>query len=597
MSLVHALEYFQAGFSVLPIKRDGSKAPALSSWEAYKSRLPREGEIYTWFDREPSPGVGIVGGEVSGGLFVLDFEFGDFFEEWSELVAFQRPGLLETLPIVRTPGKDEDGGRHVYGRAHASAVPTRKLARITQAEARERTGDPGRTTAVEVKAEKGYVLTVGCPPECHPTGRLYEHVAGPPIVETPTLAAADVDLLLSCARSLERGDRACADRATSPAPTTPGDRPGDDFNRRGDWMDEALGSGWHVWKQTGDVLYVTRPGKSGGVSATIGHCRSDLAGPKLYVFSTNAEPFESEKAYSKFEAYALLHHQGRFEAAARALAQRGYGSPARAPTAPTALARSNSPPARTGVPPDPGPATGYDVILEWFRDYYQPTFRRGNCLFSGALGREVKPGEACFAPGMELIERLTEASDSPRTENGPRRNAIPAFFRVWSAVAWNDLLRGLPDEEEAGEIDRVAGEEFCTELARAMKRQVTLGVVSQKGDERRELRSLIGWCQVFAKGNLWGSVRNYQCWMRLAPGTGQLAVAIRVELFSQIGCPEPLGSMTYRRFAALCEQYGVGRRIKVSGGEERAVELTPEFVADLLSAPALADGRTEGRDG
>jgi hypothetical protein len=61
------------------------------------------------------------------------------------------------------------------------------------------------------------------------------------------------------------------------------------------------------------------------VSATIGYCRSERAGPKLYVFSTNAEPFEAEKSYSKFEAFTLLNHGGDYRSAVRELVRQGYG--------------------------------------------------------------------------------------------------------------------------------------------------------------------------------------------------------------------------------------------------------------------------------
>jgi hypothetical protein len=279
-----------------------------------------------WFAREPPPGIGIVGGKVSGGLLVLDFEFLDFFEEWRELVDAANSGLVARLPIVRTPGKGEVGGRHVYARTSGPAVPTGKLARITRQEAELRTGDPGRTTAIEVKAEKGYVLSVGSPAACYPTGRRYRHISGPSIEETPTLTEVEVNLLLDCARALERGDKACADPPQSVADTEiKGVRPGDEFNRRADWRRDVLGPGWKTVRENGEIIYLCRPGKDAGVSATIGYCHSKRTGPKLYVFSTNAEPFEAERSYSKFEAYALLNHGGDFKAAARELARQGYG--------------------------------------------------------------------------------------------------------------------------------------------------------------------------------------------------------------------------------------------------------------------------------
>ena len=80
--LDRAQSYRRAGMSVIPIKCDGSKAPLLISWDEFMRRRATKDEVRTWFSGEAPPGIGIVGGEVSGGLLVLDFEFLDFFEEW-----------------------------------------------------------------------------------------------------------------------------------------------------------------------------------------------------------------------------------------------------------------------------------------------------------------------------------------------------------------------------------------------------------------------------------------------------------------------------------------------------------------------------------
>ena len=45
----------------------------------------------------------------------------------------------------------------------------------------------------------------------------------------------------------------------------------------------------------------------------------------MYNFSSNADPFEADQHYTKFAAYALLKHGGDYSAAAKALAELGYG--------------------------------------------------------------------------------------------------------------------------------------------------------------------------------------------------------------------------------------------------------------------------------
>lgn len=576
-----ALSYLGAGLSVLPIRPDGSKAPMLPAWESLKSRLPTEAEVRGWFDHTPTPGIGIIGGNVSGRLLVIDFEFLDFFEEWLALVDAQAPGLAARLPLVRTPGKDDAGGRHAYARTSGPAVPTGKLARITRAEAERRTGDPGRITAVEVKAEKGYVLTVGCPAACHPTGRLYEHISGPAIEQTPTLTAAEVDLLLTCARALERGDRASADRPL-PRPQGGDLRPGDRFNRDADWFADVLGDGWRKVRDNGQVVYLCRPGKSEGVSATIGYCRTELAGPKLYVFSTNAMPFEAERSYSKFDAYTLLRHGGDFAAAARELASRGYGTNGRGPTG-TPSANGTAPSQQQPVEGEQG-RTGYDIILAYFKRRYAPVFRSGRNKITTTTGAEVLRSEACTLPGIDLIDALAEATDAPRTKQGIVRDELPRFFRNWAPVAWADLVDDLPEEEDSAEVNDMAKERFRARVSAALNYIVSIGYQHKKGEAVDvQRRSLIELCAAWAKPGKWESVRSYNLWTRKEPGEPpRLRVALRVELFSQIA----RGSleMTQNKFDRLAELYGVGigqEDFKVKG--RRCTELAPEFIDRTLN--------------
>lgn len=128
-----------------------------------------------------------------------------------------------------------------------------------------------------------------------------------------------------------------------------GDRPGDEYNRRGDWPALLERHGWTVDHVAGEVTRWTRPGKTRGVSATTGLCKSEGAGDLLYVFSSNAGPFDADAAYSKFAALAYLEHGGDFEKAAAALKSQGYGRNDPSIVFPPAAA-----PAAPGGPPDDG---------------------------------------------------------------------------------------------------------------------------------------------------------------------------------------------------------------------------------------------------
>jgi len=107
----------------------------------------------------------------------------------------------------------------------------------------------------------------------------------------------------------------------APEPTPAGcsnlARPGDDFAARGDVRAVLTRHGWTLAK-AGQNEYWRRPGKTAGWSATL----KDRA---FYAFSSNAAPFEPNKAYSPFGVYALLEHNGDFAAAAGALRAEGFG--------------------------------------------------------------------------------------------------------------------------------------------------------------------------------------------------------------------------------------------------------------------------------
>jgi hypothetical protein len=94
------------------------------------------------------------------------------------------------------------------------------------------------------------------------------------------------------------------------------ERPGDDFNRRGDVRAVLAQAGWTLAKP-GENEYWRRPGKAAGWSAS-------LKDRVFYVFSANAAPFEPNRAYSPFAVCALLVHGGDFERAASALRIAGY---------------------------------------------------------------------------------------------------------------------------------------------------------------------------------------------------------------------------------------------------------------------------------
>jgi hypothetical protein len=239
-----------------------------------------------------------------------------------------------------------------------------------------------------------------------------------------------------------------------------------------------------------------------------------------------------------------------------------------------------------------GSRSALDIIRHYFRDHYRPSFRRGPVLYSEAEARDIKHSEACFAPDPPLVEKLAFASDCPRNDNGIMRSLIPKLFKTWAPVAWRGVLAELPEEETTAEVVGSAKEGFWAQVAAGLHTHVVLGYRHQGTEETSvERRPLIQWAGMFAypasnaSPGKWANVRGYLVWGRRDARDGPLRVALRVGAFtSGQGYQRSLAEMSQYSFAQKCELYGVGTAQRACG--QRVVELTPEFIADLLQAPA-----------
>jgi hypothetical protein len=96
-----ALQYQQAGFSVIPVKKN--KKPHIK-WEKFQHERADENQIQQWWRRWPDANPAIVTGEVSG-VDVVDVDSEDGKKALNE---FLSDSLI--TPISKTPA----GGYHYY---------------------------------------------------------------------------------------------------------------------------------------------------------------------------------------------------------------------------------------------------------------------------------------------------------------------------------------------------------------------------------------------------------------------------------------------------------------------------------------------------
>ena len=301
-------QYLAAGLSVLTADR-AAKHPSVASWKEFQGRLPTETEVDSWF-RASDDAVCVVCGKVSGNLECIDFDnHGELFPKWAEALPQE---LYDRLVIERTPS----GGFHVSYRCADEICGNIKLAVGIR--------DGKRVTLIETRGEGGLIL---CAPSrgyalCRND---YGHL--------PMLTADERETLLKAAWALNEVQEdepqptqtpmQSPGLATTPAPTGFSLRPGDDYNARGNFRALLMRHGWrHLRTMQDGNEHWQRPGKKGDQNS------ATFKDGSFYVFSSNAAPFEPEKSYTPFMAYALLEHNGDCAEAASALAKEGYGTPA-----------------------------------------------------------------------------------------------------------------------------------------------------------------------------------------------------------------------------------------------------------------------------
>jgi len=325
-TLQAAIARHHAGVCVIPTRAD--KSPALKSFTPYFTARSTLDEIHKWFGNGNGYGIGLVCGDVSGHLELLDFDMqGERFQAWVEIVEAERPGLFANLVHEKTPS----GGDHIWYRCPSITIPgAQKLALrgVECPDANEieiggkkykprKIGDKFivEVALIETKGQGGQGL---CDPS--PGYRLIQGA----LEQLPEISADDRDVLLRAAKSLNEWLRPKDVRR--PEHRGRGLKPGEEFNERGDALPFLERAGWKFHSQRGNRAYFTRPGKQRGVSASL------LDGKVFYCFTSSGAPFDPDTAYSLFAVYAMLEHDGDYGAAAKALAREGYGDPKKSDT-------------------------------------------------------------------------------------------------------------------------------------------------------------------------------------------------------------------------------------------------------------------------
>jgi hypothetical protein len=292
----HALQYATAGWEVFPLR---GKFPMITC--PISAEYKRRGltdrcpgacgnnghgvldatsdivKVVEWWSAHPEANIG---GRVPDGLVVVDTDPRHGGEDSLDRLVGEHGGLPKTLTAFSGRG---DGGRHRYFRHPGGDVSSSRL-----------------PDGIDVKTPRGYVVL---PPSIHPdTSQPYrwEDERAQPAVMPRWLVALlrpEVRTPRSHVMTEQREGESIADWYSDTAT----------------WGDILLG--WQLvgGDGEGDGSAWRHPTATSASSATIRH-------NTLFVYSSNT-PFELTEAgrphgYTKFRAYAVLHHGGDLGAAA-----------------------------------------------------------------------------------------------------------------------------------------------------------------------------------------------------------------------------------------------------------------------------------------
>jgi P4 family phage/plasmid primase-like protien len=318
-----ALAWCAAGCSVVRVATDGSKAP-LGQWKHAQAEPAGTRAVDAWFVGG-HPGVGVVCGAVSGHLEMLELEgravadgtAGQF------LSALLEHGLEPIRDRIITGYSETSptSGIHLFYRVSGgTARGNTKLA--------QRDTGTGVTPLIETRGEGGFVVVAPSHGPVHPTGAPWRVWTGSPDTIT-TITADERDALYTVARTFDELPPPTPLPDPIPLDRRQGTPPGADYNERATWDDVLVPAGWTPVHRNATRTHWRRPGKHLGVSAVTGGTSGDY----LYVWSTSTT-LPAETGLSKWRAYTLLHHDGDFHAAAKALSANGYGQRAPEPQRP-----------------------------------------------------------------------------------------------------------------------------------------------------------------------------------------------------------------------------------------------------------------------
>lgn len=288
------------GFSIMPLNPD--KSPALKTW----AHLQKERITDLSYFKDNN--IGLVCGKVSGNILVIDVDCkydltGKLYSDLKELIENSKEGLFDKFQVHATV----KGGFHLIFKTETPPIGNKKLASRPANEEEKSKGDKVKVL-IETRGEGGYI--------CYPP------MDGYSILKEgfDVLNDDELDILLSCCRSFNQIIEKEVEYTKKIDNSNYVNSPFEDYNNRGDCVQELINNGWSFVNEKGNRIHLKRPGTTD--SRVSGNFSKEHN--KFYVFSTSTE-FKENTAYSPVAVYCKLNHNDNWSECAKDLISKGYG--------------------------------------------------------------------------------------------------------------------------------------------------------------------------------------------------------------------------------------------------------------------------------
>lgn len=302
--------------SVIPVRdKDDPKNPKAvaktpyTGWKKYQSEIITKQELWHQMEKNNTTAIATICGVVSGNMEVIDVDVKYFPGIDAKLFTTLQtlyPDLFARLRIHKTPS----GGYHLIYRIHNHAPEGNMKLAGRPATPDELSIKPKEKVKnfIETRGEGGYVVA---PPSLNYSLHTFNDI--------PTITWEERCSLINVCRSFNEIITVVKPKAPKTNNTIYDENPFDHFNQSPQGADALTECGWKFYKDAGEWIYFTRPGKATGVSAAYHKAK------KFFYFFTSSSEFDEQKCYTPSAVISKLLHNDDFKKTYRYLVEHGFG--------------------------------------------------------------------------------------------------------------------------------------------------------------------------------------------------------------------------------------------------------------------------------